>query len=65
MIVYKNQSTFWDGAFDRPNNGMTTGFADVDTNTIHVTSPTDTSIKNEEAMLKSTNPRIGAYFITP
>lgn len=52
FIVYKDQPAFWEGAFGGENNGNTTGFADHEERVVHLTSPSDTSIKTEEEMLK-------------
>lgn len=52
IIIYKNQAEFWSDTFGGDNNLTTTGFANHVERTIHITSPTDTSIKSEDKMLK-------------
>ncbi|MBS7526790.1 hypothetical protein KHM83_08880 [Fusibacter paucivorans] len=50
--IYKDQKEFWERVFGGENNGITTGFANHVENIVHLTSPTDISIKSEADMLK-------------
>ena len=52
FIIYKDQPSFWGGAFGGENNGMTTGFADQEARIVHITAPSDTSLRSEADMLK-------------
>lgn len=52
FTIYKDQETFWANTFGDNNNGATTGYGNVDESYVNLTSPSDTSIKSKEEMLK-------------